>query len=138
MDHLSIYKHRENLARFVSFFKRYFFKDLFILEKEQADLFQTRQERESQADLPLSAQPDMQGFSPEPWGHDLSRNQELGAQLLRHPGVPHVPHLKYSFLKILSICEGQGEREKQAPCRKPDVTLDPGTPGSCLELKADT
>ena len=23
------------------------------------------------------------------------------------------------------------QREKQAPCRKPDVGLDPGTPGSC-------
>ena len=23
------------------------------------------------------------------------------------------------------------QREKQAPCREPDVGLDPGTPGSC-------
>ena len=29
------------------------------------------------------------------------------------------------------------QREKQAPCRKPDVGLDPGTPGSCPEPKAD-
>ena len=29
------------------------------------------------------------------------------------------------------------QREKQAPCREPDVGLDPGTPGSCVELKAD-
>ena len=28
-------------------------------------------------------------------------------------------------------------REKQAPCREPDVGLDPGTPGSHPELKAD-
>ena len=28
--------------------------------------------------------------------------------------------------------------EKQPPCREPDVGLDPGTPGSCLGLKADT
>ena len=27
--------------------------------------------------------------------------------------------------------------EKQAPCREPDVGLDPGTPGSCPEPKAD-
>ena len=27
--------------------------------------------------------------------------------------------------------------EKQAPCRKPDVGLDPGTPGSHPEPKAD-
>ena len=26
--------------------------------------------------------------------------------------------------------------EKQAPCREPDVRLDPGTPGSRLEPKA--
>ena len=30
------------------------------------------------------------------------------------------------------------QREKPAPCREPDVKLDPGTLGSCLELKADT
>ena len=29
------------------------------------------------------------------------------------------------------------EREKQAPRREPDVGLDPGTPGSCPEPKAD-
>ena len=29
------------------------------------------------------------------------------------------------------------QREKQAPCREPDVELDPRTPGSCPELKAD-
>ena len=29
------------------------------------------------------------------------------------------------------------EREKQAPCREPAVGLNPGTPGSRLELKAD-
>ena len=28
--------------------------------------------------------------------------------------------------------------EKQAPCREPNVGLDPGTPGSRPELKADT
>ena len=28
--------------------------------------------------------------------------------------------------------------EKQAPCREPNVGLDPGSPGSCPELKADT
>ena len=28
------------------------------------------------------------------------------------------------------------QREKQAPCRDPDVGLDPGTPGSHPELKA--
>ena len=28
------------------------------------------------------------------------------------------------------------QSENQAPCRKPDVGLDPGTPGTCPELKA--
>ena len=30
------------------------------------------------------------------------------------------------------------QREKQAPCREPNVGLDPGTPGQCSEAKADT
>ena len=30
------------------------------------------------------------------------------------------------------------QREKQAPCREPDAELDPRTPGSHPELKADT
>ena len=29
------------------------------------------------------------------------------------------------------------QREKQAPRRKPNVGLDPGTPGSCPKPKAD-
>ena len=28
------------------------------------------------------------------------------------------------------------QREKQAPCREPDVELDPRSPGSCPGLKA--
>ena len=32
--------------------------------------------------------------------------------------------------------QGHRQREKQAPCRKPDVGLDPGSPGSGLGLKA--
>ena len=34
--------------------------------------------------------------------------------------------------------ERHRQREKQASCREPDVGLDPGTPGSRLELKADS
>ena len=34
--------------------------------------------------------------------------------------------------------ERERQREKQAPCRKPDVGLDPGTTGSRPEPKADT
>ena len=29
------------------------------------------------------------------------------------------------------------QREKQAPCREPNVGLNPGTPGSCPRPKAD-
>ena len=32
--------------------------------------------------------------------------------------------------------ETQAVREKQAPCREPDVGLDPVTPGSCPTPKA--
>ena len=31
---------------------------------------------------------------------------------------------------------GGGQREKQAPCRRPVVGLDPGCPGSCPGPKA--
>ena len=50
------------------------------------------------------------------------------------------------FLKILFIHETHTQREngrdtrqreKQAPCRKPDVGLDPTTPGSCPGPNAD-
>ena len=34
--------------------------------------------------------------------------------------------------------EAETQAEKQAPCREPDVGLDPRTPGSSLGLKADT
>ena len=30
------------------------------------------------------------------------------------------------------------QREKQVPRREPDVGLDPGTPGTCRELKVDS
>ena len=32
--------------------------------------------------------------------------------------------------------QGHKEREKQAPCKEPNVGLDPGTSGSCPGLKA--
>ena len=46
----------------------------------------------------------------------------------------------FYFLKILFIHERQKERGRdigKVPCRKPDVGLDPGTPESGLEPKAD-
>ena len=36
-----------------------------------------------------------------------------------------------------SILGPHGQREKQAPCRDPDVGLHPWTPGSRPELKAE-
>ena len=52
-------------------------------------------------------------------------------------------YLAHFFFKILFIHERHRERQrhrqkgKQAPCRVPDAGLDPRTPGSCSELKAD-
>ena len=47
-----------------------------------------------------------------------------------------------NFFKDLSIHERERQRhrqrEKQAPCKEPDAALDPRTPGSCPEPKADT
>lgn len=48
----------------------------------------------------------------------------------------------FLFLKrfYLLFRERQRERqrlEKQAPCKEPDMGLDPGTPGSHPELKTD-
>ena len=47
----------------------------------------------------------------------------------------------FLFKKIffnLFIHERERQRQKQASCRDPDVGLDPGTPRSCPERKADT
>ena len=50
-------------------------------------------------------------------------------------------NLGICFLKILFMRDTERQRhrqkEKQAPCREPDVGLDPGTPRSCLGPKAD-
>ena len=49
----------------------------------------------------------------------------------------------FCFSKILFIYSRERERqthrqkEKQAPCREPNVRLDPSTLGSCPEPKAD-
>ena len=40
------------------------------------------------------------------------------------------------YLFVRDTERGRDQREKQAPCRKPDVGLDPGTPGSRLGPKA--
>ena len=42
------------------------------------------------------------------------------------------------FYLFIHERQRQKQREKQAPCRKPNVGLDPRTKGSHPELKADT
>ena len=46
----------------------------------------------------------------------------------------------YLFMRDTERERGRdtGRGEKQAPCREPDVRLDPGTPGSCPGLKGGT
>ena len=45
--------------------------------------------------------------------------------------------LKILFVRDTERRQRHRQREKQAPWREPDVELDPGTPGSHPELKAD-
>ena len=42
----------------------------------------------------------------------------------------------YSFMRDTGQRQRHRQREKQAPCREPNVGLDPGTPGSHPGLKA--
>ena len=73
------------------------------------------------------------GLDPETLGSHSG--PKAGAKPLSYPGIPY-------FLKILFIFHERGEREreaeeKQAPCREPNVGLDPRTLGSQPEPKAD-
>ena len=54
----------------------------------------------------------------------------LGNKIFKTKQIP--PKRLYLF-----IHERPRQREKQAPCREPDVGLHPGTPGSQPEPKAD-
>ena len=50
-----------------------------------------------------------------------------------------LPLKKKDFIYLfVRDTERKRQREKQAPCREPGVGLDPGTPGSCPQLKANT
>ena len=57
---------------------------------------------------------------------------EGNAKPLSHPGCP-----KDFIYSWETQRERHRQREKQAPCSKPDMGVNPGTPGSCPELKAD-
>ena len=61
--------------------------------------------------------------------------------MLNQPGAPRNNSLKRYFVYLFTRdtqreTETQAERE-QAPRGEPDVGLDPRTPGSCPEPKAD-
>ena len=43
----------------------------------------------------------------------------------------------YLFIRDTERRQRHRQREKQTPCRKPDVGVHPKTPGSCPEIKAD-
>ena len=44
-------------------------------------------------------------------------------------------NLKWNGLNFLGLHKRHRQREKQAPCREPDVGLDPRSPGSGPGLK---
>ena len=70
------------------------------------------------------------------WKHYSSSTHLLHISII----TPLIQNHYLFILKILFIYswETQREREeKQAPCRKPNVGLNPETPGSHPELKAD-
>ena len=83
----------------------------------------------------------------------ISRNGTITSPVAqtRSPGLILV-YILYLFLRILFFKffkdfiyllmrdlerQRHRQREKQAPLREPNVGLDPRTPGSCPELKAD-
>ena len=102
----------------------------------------TEREREAETQAEGEAgsmhrEPDV-GFDP---GSPGSRpGPKAGAKPLRHPGIPTLLSFKRFYL---FIHERQRERKrhrqrkKQAPCREPDVGLDPRTLGSRPDPEAD-
>ena len=63
---------------------------------------------------------------------------EGSAKPLSHPGCPTVAFLFclrfYLFMRDTHR-ERERQREKEAPCREPDMGLNPGSPGSCPGVK---
>ena len=69
----------------------------FLWERERESIwagrgFEGEEDRESQADSPLSMEPDtgfdLMSLRSWPWDHDLSWNQEPNLNPLSHPGAP--------------------------------------------------
>ena len=100
---------------------------LFIHETHRERQRHTQREKQAPCREPdVGLDPGTPGSRPEP---------KADAQLLSPPDIPKTFYLFiHSFMKIGRDRERQ--REKQAPCREPDVGLDPGIPGSCSERKA--
>ena len=46
--------------------------------------------------------------------------------------------LRFLIYLFMKVRQRHRQREKQAPCREPDVEFSPGTPGSHPEPKADS
>ena len=57
-------------------------------EKEREEGRKDRERKNSQADFPLSMEPNTRGSIPGPWDDDVSRNQELGTQPTEPPRRP--------------------------------------------------
>ena len=71
-------------------------------------------------------------FAPRPFHKEL-KGRCLGTGALGCLGG--FPPFEKNFLKIF-IYSFMRDTERQAPCREPDVGLDPRTPGSCPGRKA--
>ena len=79
-----------------------------------------------------------EGLSPRtPGSHP---ELKADAQPLSHPGVPRACALSHYFICLFTRHrerQRHRQKEKQAHHREPDVGLNPGTPGSGHEPKAD-
>ena len=61
---------------------------------------------------------------------------KAGAKTLSHPGIPRFYLFIHEMQRKRGVGQRHRQREKKAPCREPDVGLDPRSPGSCPGPKA--
>ena len=123
----------------------YFLKKYFIYSWKR----QRERERHRQRKRQASRREPDAGFDPRTPG--LQPEPKADAQPLSYPDAPNFLVFIVIFLSFLKkhtfihsfIHSSERERqrhmqgEKQAPCKEPDVGLDPGTPGSHPELEAE-